>query len=97
MMSTPLNNALSPEVQAMLDISAQYLLGTAHSDEVQHYRQLWQVARLKGDRQSLHALRQQVVSVGQELQRRRQTRQTRLLWLDLLSLRCSMVIPRMRF
>lgn len=96
MMSKPLN-ALSPEVQAMLDISAQYLLGTTHSAEIQRYRQLWQVARLKGDRQSLHALRQQVVSVGRELRRRRQTQQTRLLWLDLLSLRCSMVIPRMRF
>ena len=96
MMSKPLN-ALSPEAQSMLDNSAQYLLGTAHSAEIQCYRQLWQVARLKGDRQSLHALRQQVVSVGQELQQRRQTRQARLLWLDLLSLRCSMVIPRMRF
>lgn len=96
MMSKPLN-ALSPQVQAMLDISAQYLLGTAHSAEIQRYRQLWLVARSKGDRQSLHALRQQVVAVGRELQRRKQTRQTRLLWLDLLSLRCSMVIPRMRF
>ena len=95
-MSQPLK-ALSPAVQAMLDISAQYLLGTAHSAEIQHYRQLWQVARLQGDRQSLHALRQQVISVGRELQRRKQTRQTRMLWLDLLSLRCSMVIPRMRF
>ena len=81
----------------MLELSAQHLLVSDSSDDVQRYRQLWQVAQAQGDRQLLHALREHVIHIGQELQQRRQTRHNRMLWLDWLGLRCSMVIPRMRF
>lgn len=89
--------SLSPEAMAMLKISAQHLQVTNLDIDVQNYRQLWQAAQTQGDRQLLRALRQQVTHVGKDLQQRRQTPQNRMLWLDWLSLRCSMVIPRMRF
>lgn len=89
--------SLSPEAMAMLKISAQHLQVTNLDIDVQNYRQLWQAAQTQGDRQLLRALRQQVTHVGKDLQQRRQTPQNRMLWLDWLSLRCSMVIPRIRF
>ena len=89
--------SLSPEAMAMLKISAQHLQVTNLDIDVQNYRQLWQAAQTQGDRQLLRALRQQVTHVGKDLQQRRQTPQNRMLWLDWLSLRCSMVIPRVRF
>ena len=89
--------SLSPEAMAMLKISAQHLQVTNLDIDVQNYRQLWQAAQTQGDRQLLRALRQQVTHVGKDLQQRRQTPQNRMLWLDWLSLRCSMVIPRMLF
>lgn len=95
------HTSLSPEAMAMLKISAQHLqvtnLDIALDIDVQNYRQLWQAAQTQGDRQLLRALRQQVTHVGKDLQQRRQTPQNRMLWLDWLSLRCSMVIPRVRF
>ena len=89
--------SLSPEAMAMLKISAQHLQVTKLDIDVQNYRQLWQAAQTQGDRHLLRALRQQVTHVGKDLQQRRQTPQNRMLWLDWLSLRCSMVIPRVRF
>ena len=91
------HTSLSPEAMAMLKISAQHLQVTNLDIDVQNYRQLWQAAQTQGDRQLLRALRQQVTHVGKDLQQRRQTPQNRMLWLDWLSLRCSMVIPRVRF
>ena len=91
------HTSLSPEAMAMLKVSAQHLQVTNLDIDVQNYRQLWQAAQTQGDRQLLRALRQQVTHVGKDLQQRRQTPQNRMLWLDWLSLRCSMVIPRARF
>ena len=91
------HTSLSPEAMAMLKISAQHMQVTNLDIDVQSYRQLWQAAQTQGDRQLLRELRQQVTHVGKDLQQRRQTPQNRMLWLDWLSLRCSMVIPRARF
>lgn len=91
------HTSLSPEAMAMLKISAQHMQVTNLDIHVQSYRQLWQAAQTQGDRQLLRELRQQVTHVGKDLQQRRQTPQNRMLWLDWLSLRCSMVIPRARF
>ena len=90
-------NTLSHQAQAVIDMAALYLLEPEGQSDMQHYRQLWQTAQLQGDRQTLQSLRQQVVIAGRELQQRQRTHQNRMLWLDLLSLRCSMVSPRMRF
>lgn len=89
-------STLSPQAQLVIATSAQYLLAHDQQLSVQHYRRLWQSAQLHGDKQTLQSLRQQVVIAGRELQRQR-TQHNRSLWLDFLSLRCSMVIPRMRF
>ena len=91
------HHLLNAHAQAMMEISAHYLLNPEHPDSVQRYRQLWHTAQQQGDRQSLRTLRQHVTTAGRALQQRRHTRQNHLLWLDLLSLRCYMVIPRMRF
>lgn len=90
-------STLTAQAQAVIDTAALHLLQPESPLSVQHYRQLWQSAQMQGDRHTLHCLRQQVVLAGRELQQRQRTQHSRTLWLELLSLRCSMVIPRMRF
>ncbi|MEX8191954.1 hypothetical protein [Comamonas guangdongensis] len=87
----------SPEARALLATSARHLLNADMGDSLRHYRQLWQAAQCSGDREAQLSIRAQVVSAGRELQARRTHPQAKALWLALLGLRCSMVMPRMRF
>lgn len=84
----------SPEAQALLLISAQHLLGEPC---VQQYQQLWLAAQSSGDRAAQQAVRQHVIAAGSQLQTQRSTPQGKALWLALMSLRCSMLMPRLRF
>ncbi|QXZ09957.1 hypothetical protein KUF54_01400 [Comamonas sp. Y33R10-2] len=84
----------SPEIQAMLAISAQHLL---NEGRVQQYQQLWIAAQSSGNRAAQQAVRQHVVAAGRQLQGQRANPQARALWLALMSLRCSMLMPRLRF
>jgi len=87
----------SPEARALMAVSARHLLNAELGDGLRHYRQLWQAAQCAGDRETQLSIRALVVSAGRELQARRGQPQARALWLALLGLRCSMVMPRMRF
>lgn len=84
----------SPATQALLAVSAQHLLNEGC---VQQYQQLWQAAQSSGDRAAQQAVRQHVVTAGRQLQGYRNNPQARALWLNLMSLRCSMLMPRLRF
>ena len=84
----------SREVQTLLAISSQYLLNEGC---VQQYQQLWLAAQRSGDRAAQQTVRQHVADAGRLLQAQRTNPQTRALWLALMSLRCSMLMPRLRF
>lgn len=84
----------SPEIQALLSISSRHLLNVSC---VQQYQQLWLAAQSNGDRSAQQAVRQHLVATGRRLQVQRGNPQARALWLALMSLRCSMVMPRLRF
>lgn len=92
---TPLQH--STEVQSLLQISQLHLLGQDAQAHVQHYQQLWHAAERCGDRAALHRVRQSVVAAGRKLQPLRSDPQVKMLWLALMGLRCSMLMPRMRF
>ncbi|MEG0557788.1 MAG: hypothetical protein RR473_07170 [Comamonas sp.] len=94
-MNTP--SLQTAHVQAVLTVSAQHLLGPDSQQSIAQYLQLWQAAQASGNRQAQQSIRQQVVSAGRQIQARRCSPQARALWLALLQLRCSMVMPRMRF
>ena len=87
----------SAAAQNLLAISEGHLLGDQAQVNVQHYQQLWHVAQSRGDRAAQRNVRDHVVAVGRLLQGRRSTPQARKLWQELMGLRCSMVMPRMRF
>ena len=87
----------STTAQNLQAISESHLLGNQAQVNVQHYQQLWHVAQSRGDRAAQRNVRDHVVAVGRLLQGRRSTPQARKLWLELMGLRCSMVMPRMRF
>ena len=87
----------SSEVQSLLKISAEHLLEGDSQINIQQYQQLWQSAQSRGDRAAQRNVREHVVALGRLLQGRRTTPQARKLWQELMSLRCSMVMPRMRF
>lgn len=84
-------------IQALLSISTQHLLGPDSQQSIRQYLDLWQAAQASGNRQVQQSIRQQVVCAGRQIQARRNSPQARALWLALLQLRCSMVMPRMRF
>ena len=84
----------SREIQALLTISSQHLL---NEGSVQQYQQLWLAAQSSGDRAAQQTVRQHVADAGRLLQSQRANPQARALWLALMSLRCSMLMPRLRF
>ena len=84
----------SREIQALLAISSQHLL---NEGSVQQYQQLWLAAQSSGDRAAQQTVRQHVADAGRLLQAQRANPQARALWLALMSLRCSMLMPRLRF
>lgn len=89
-----MNTALhSPEIQAMLAVSVQHLL---NEGSVQQYQRLWLAAQSSGDRAAQQTVRQHVVAAGRRLQAQRTNPQARALWLALMGLRCSMLMPRLR-
>ena len=84
----------SLEAQTLLAISSQHLL---NEGSVQQYQQLWLAAQSSGDRAAQQSVRQHVADAGRVLQSQRANPQARALWLALMSLRCSMLMPRLRF
>ena len=84
----------SHEIQALLTISSQHLL---NEGSVQQYQQLWLAAQSSGDCAAQQTVRQHVADAGRLLQAQRANPQARALWLALMSLRCSMLMPRLRF
>ena len=84
----------SLEAQTLLAISSQHLL---NEGSVQQYQQLWLAAQSSGDRAAQRTVRQHVADAGLVLQSQRANPQARALWLALMSLRCSMLMPRLRF
>ncbi|MEG0044595.1 MAG: hypothetical protein RR729_01370 [Comamonas sp.] len=84
----------SREIQALLTISSQHLL---NEGSVQQYQQLWLAAQSSGDLAAQQTVRQHVADAGRLLQAQRANPQARALWLALMSLRCSMLMPRLRF
>ncbi|MDR2299127.1 MAG: hypothetical protein LBE30_12405 [Comamonas sp.] len=92
------NDHLNQHTAALLEISARHLLGNEDWQTcVQQYQQLWQAARSSGNRQAQQSIRDLVVTVGRQLQARRGDPRAKALWLALMGLRCSMLMPRMRF
>ena len=87
----------TPQAQALLNTSSRHLLGQPCQLSVLQYQQLWLSAQSQGDRSAQQVLRQQVVAANQQLQAQRSNPQARALWLALMGLRCSMLIPRLRF
>ncbi|WP_294259397.1 hypothetical protein [uncultured Comamonas sp.] len=87
----------TPQAQALLNVSSRHLLGEPCLLSVQQYQQLWRSAQSQGDRRAQQVLRQQVVAAGRQLQAQRSNPQARALWLALMGLRCSMLMPRLRF
>lgn len=87
----------TPQAQALLNTSSLHLLGEPCQLSVQQYQQLWLSAQSQGDLLAQQVLRQQVVAAGQQLQTQRGNPQARALWLALMGLRCSMLMPRLRF
>jgi len=87
----------TPQAQALLNTSSRHLLGQPCQLSVQQYQQLWLSAQSQGDRSAQQVLRQQVVAAGRQLQAQRSNPQARAMWLALMGLRCSMLIPRLRF
>ena len=87
----------TPQAQALLNVSSRHLLGEPCQLSVQQYQQLWLSAQSQGDRRAQQVLRQRVVAAGRQLQAQRSNPQTRALWLALMGLRCSMLMPRLRF
>ncbi|WP_427772329.1 hypothetical protein [Comamonas thiooxydans] len=87
----------TPQAQALLNTSSRHLLGEHCQLSVQQYQQLWLSAQSQGDRKAQQVLRQQVVAAGRQLQTQRGNPQARALWLALMGLRCSMLMPRLRF
>lgn len=94
-----MNNAnLNPHAAALLEISARHLLNEEDwQTRVQQYRQLWQVAQSSGNRQAQQSIRELVAAAGRQLQARRGDPKAKALCLALMGLRCSMLMPRMRF
>ena len=84
-------------IASLLNVSTLHLLGHDAQPSITHYLQLWQAAQASGNRQAQQSIRQQVVRAGRLIQARRHSPQARALWLALLQLRCSMVMPRLRF
>lgn len=91
------STSLSPEVQAWLKLSAQHLLDERPQICVQSFQQQWLLAQRLGDRSAQHALREQVTALGKRLQSQRSSPHAKALWLALMGLRCSMLMPRLRF
>ena len=91
------STSLSPEVQAWLKLSAQHLLDERPQFYVQSFQQQWLLAQSLGDRSAQHALREQVTALGKRLQSQRSSPHAKALWLALMGLRCSMLMPRLRF
>lgn len=89
--------SLSPEVQAWLKLSAQHLLDERPQICVQVLQQQWLLAQRLGDRSAQHAVREQVTALGKRLQSQRSSPHAKALWLALMGLRCSMLMPRLRF
>lgn len=89
--------SLSPEVQAWLQLSAQPLLNEHPQICAQSFQQQWLQAQRLGDRSAQHALREQVTALGKRLQSQRSSPHAKALWLALMGLRCSMLMPRLRF
>ncbi len=87
----------TPQAQALLNVSSRHLLGEPCQLSVQQYQQLWLSAQSQGDRSAQQVLRQRVVAAGRQLQAQRNNPQTKALWLALMGLRCSMLMPRLRF
>lgn len=91
------STSLSPEVQAWLKLSAQHLLNERPQICVQSFQQQWLLAKSQGDRSAQNALREQVTALGKRLQSQRSSPHAKALWLALMGLRCSMLMPRLRF
>lgn len=89
--------SLSPEVQAWLQLSAQHLLNEHSQICAQSFQQQWLQAQRLGDRSAQHALREQVTALGKRLQSQRSSPHAKAFWLALMGLRCSMLMPRLRF
>lgn len=89
--------SLSPEVQAWLKLSAQHLLDERPQICVQSFQQQWLLAQSLGDQSAQHAVREQVTALGKRLQSQRSSPHAKALWLALMGLRCSMLMPRLRF
>ena len=89
--------SLSPEVQAWLKLSAQHLLDERPQLCVQVLQQQWLLAQRLGDRSAQYAVREQVTALGKRLQSQRSSPHAKALWLALMGLRCSMLMPRLRF
>ena len=89
--------SLSPEVQAWLKLSAQHLLDERPQICVQSFQQQWLLAQRLGDRSAQHAVREQVTALGKRLQSQRSSPHAKALLLALMGLRCSMLMPRLRF
>lgn len=86
-----------PATQNLLAISAKHLQLEPVATAVEHYHQQWSAAQSSGNRLALQAIRQEVVMAGRRAQAHLSNPGARALWLALLQLRCSMVMPRARF